>query len=144
MSVLSKRLLKKLSQELFDYVENVRNIEKLEKSVTDLSKKFENITDDFKKVSGELTETKEELSRLRKENLDINVRLTKMEIKTNNVVQYSRRECLELQEVPTSISDQDLGENVVQVLSLTGVSMKQDDVVQCHRHRKKTHYCQQI
>ena len=61
--VLIKSQLKKLShKELLDYAEKVGNIEKLEKSVTDLSKKFDNITDEFKKVSEELKETKEELS----------------------------------------------------------------------------------
>ena len=62
-----------------------------------------------------------------------------MEIVTNNVAQYSCRECLEIQKVLTSICDQDLGEKVIQVLSLTGVSINQDDIVQCHRLKKKTH-----
>ena len=78
--------------------------------------------------------------RIRAENLDINkARLTRMEIVTNNVAQYSRYECLEIHEVPTSICDQDLGEKVIQVLSLTGVSINQDDIVQCHRLKKKIH-----
>ena len=104
--------------------------------MTDLSKKFDDITDEFKKVSEELKETKEELSRIRAENSDIKARLTEMEIMTNNVAQYSSRECLELHEVPTSISDQDLGDKVVQVLSLKGVSINQNDIVQCHRLKK--------
>ena len=60
-----------------DYAKKVRNIEKLEKTVTDLYKKFGNIADEFKKVSEELKETKEEISRIRAKNLDINARLTK-------------------------------------------------------------------
>ena len=36
-------------------------------------------------------------------------------------------------------SDQDLGEKVVQVLSLTGVSINQDDIVKYHTLKKKTH-----
>ena len=60
-----------------------------------------------------------------------------MEIVSNNIAQYSCRECLELHKVPTSIGDQDLGEKVAQVLSLTGVSINQDDIVQCNR--LKTH-----
>ena len=105
--------------------------------MTDLSKKFDNITNELKKVSEELKETKEELSQIRAENLDIKARWTKMEIVTNKVAQYSPCECLELQEVPTSMSDQDLGKKVVQVLSLTGVSINQDDIVQYHRLKKK-------
>ena len=107
--------------------------------MTHLSKKFDNITNELKKVSEELKETKEELSQIRAENLDIKARWTKMEIVTKKVAQYSPRECLELQEVPTSMSDQDLGKKVVQVLSLTGVSINQDDIVQYHRLKKKAH-----
>ena len=44
---------------------------------------------------------------------------------------------LELHKVPISISDQDLGERVVQVLFLTGVSINQDYIVQCHILKKK-------
>ena len=46
-----------------------------------------------------------------------------MEIVTNDVAQYSRCECLELHKVLTSVGDQDIREKVVQVLSLTGVSI---------------------
>ena len=62
-----------------------------------------------------------------------------MEIVINNVAQYCRREYLELHKGLTSISDQGLGEKGGQVLSLTGVSINQDDIVQCHRLKQKTH-----
>ena len=69
----------------------------------------------------------------RAENLDIKVQLTEVAIVTNNFALYSCHECFELYKVLTSISDQDLGEKVVQILSFTGVSINQDDIVQCHR-----------
>ena len=116
---------------MLDCAGKVGNIEKLEKSVTNLSKKFDNTTDKFKKVSEELKETKEELSRTRVKKLEIKARLNKMEIVTNNVAHHS--------EVSTSKNEQDLGEKVVLVSSLTGVSIKQDDIVQCHRLKKKTY-----
>ena len=62
--------------------------------MTDLSKKFDNITNEFKKVSKEVKATKIELSEIRAGNLNIKARLTKIEIVTNNVTQYSRRECV--------------------------------------------------
>lgn len=65
-------------------------------------------------------------------------RFTKMEIVTNSIAQYSRRKCLELHEVTTSISDQDLGEKVVKALSLIEVSIRQDDIVQFRRPKNKT------
>ena len=61
MPVLTKRQLKKLSQEeLLDYAEKVGNIKK---SVIDLNSKFDNITNKFKMVSDELRETKAERTR---------------------------------------------------------------------------------
>ena len=94
---------------MLDYAEKVGNIEKLEKLVTDLSEKFDNITNRFTKISKELKETKEVLSQTREKTLEIKAQLTKMEIMTNNVAHYSCCECLELHKVPTSVSDQDLG-----------------------------------
>ena len=37
------------------------------------------------------------------------------------------------------LRDQDLAENVLHILSLTQVSIKQDNIAQYHRPRKKTH-----
>ena len=48
--------------------------------MNDLCKKFNNITDEFKKIGEGLKETKEELSQIRAENLGFKVQLTKMEI----------------------------------------------------------------
>ena len=65
-------------------------------------------------VSDELRDTKEELAQVRRESLETKTRLTKIEILTNNAIQYSFFECLELHvelhEIPTSIRHQDLGE----------------------------------
>lgn len=62
-----------------------------------------------------------------------------MEPFTNKIAQYSRRKSLELHEIPTSISDQDLGEKFLRILHLTQVSIKQEDIVQYHKPRKKSH-----
>ena len=59
MPVLTKSQLKKLSQEeLLDYAKKGGNIEKLEKPVTDLSKKWDTISDEFKKITEELKKPK--------------------------------------------------------------------------------------
>ena len=67
--------------------------------------------------------------RITVENLDIKAQLTKMEIVTNNITQYSHHECLELRNVLTSISGQELEVKLVQVLPLPGVSINQDDTM---------------
>ena len=112
------------------YAEEVDNTEK---SVIDLNTKFDNITNEFKMVSDELGETREELTHLRRKNVEIKTELTEMEIFTNNITQYSRRGSLKLHEIPTSIGDHDLGEKVAHILSLARISIKQEEY---HRFRK--------
>ena len=67
-----------------DHAKKVGNKENLEKLVTDLSKGFDNIMDEFKKVSEKLEETKEGLLQTREKKLVIQAQLTKMEIVTKN------------------------------------------------------------
>ena len=69
-------------------------------------------------VSDELRDTQEGLTQVRQESLETKTRSTKIEILTNNAVQYSFCECLELHEIPTSIRHQDLGEKGGQNLPL--------------------------
>ena len=70
-------------------------------------------------VSDELRDTKEELTQVRQENVETKASLAKIEMLTNNAVQYSFCECLELHvelhEIPTSIRHQDLGEKGGQI-----------------------------
>ena len=80
-----KKSAKKLSkEELLDHAKKVGNKENLEKLVTDLSKGFDNIMDEFKKVSEKLKETKDGLLQTREKKLVIQAQLTKMEIVTKN------------------------------------------------------------
>ena len=51
--------------------------------------------------------------------------------------QYSRRECKELHKMSTSIRNQDLRKEVGQILTLIGVSVKQEELPQCPRIKKK-------
>ena len=69
-------------------------------------------------MSDELRDTKEELAQVRQDSSETKTRLTKIEILTNNAVQYSSCGCLELHEIPTSIRHQDLGEKGGQNLPL--------------------------
>ena len=51
--------------------------------------------------------------------------------------QYHRRESVEVNPVPTSISDEELELNICQALSLTGHEVKPDGLQACYRLKKK-------
>ena len=51
--------------------------------------------------------------------------------------QYHRRESVEVNPVPPSISNEELEMNICKALSLTGHEIKPDDLQACHRLSKK-------
>ena len=52
-------------------------------------------------------------------------------------VQCTRRECLEIAGIPTSIPQQNLEENVCQIFEAIGISVDKNDIDDCHRLRDK-------
>ena len=60
-----------------------------------------------------------------------------MERNAVNNAQYHRRESLEINSVPTSISDEVLESNICKALSLTGHEVTPDDLQACRRLKKK-------
>ena len=64
-------------------------------------------------------------------------RITQLERSNLSNPQYNRRETLEINPVPSGISDDVLEQSVCQALSLTGISVELDDLQACHRMRKK-------
>ena len=61
------------------------------------------------------------------------------QLKRNNLNndQYSRRETLDINPVPSDIASDVLEQSVCQMLSLTGISVEPDDLQVCHHMRKK-------
>ena len=51
--------------------------------------------------------------------------------------QYSRRECLEIAGIPTSIPQQSREEKVSQIFEAIGISVDKNDIDDCHRLRDK-------
>ena len=47
--------------------------------------------------------------------------------------QYSRRECLEITGIPSSVSDKGLDEVVCKTITKAGVDITADDIEDCHR-----------
>ena len=60
-----------------------------------------------------------------------------MERNAVNNAQYHRRESLEINSVPTSISDEVLESNICKALSLTGHEVTPDNLQACHHLKKK-------
>ena len=63
--------------------------------------------------------------------------ITQLECNNLNNAQYTRRETLETNPVPSDIADDVLKQPVCQASSLTGIPVEPDDLQACHCMRKK-------
>ena len=63
--------------------------------------------------------------------------ITQLECNNLNNAQYTRRETLEINSVPSDIADDILEQSVCQAISLTGILVELDDLEAWHRMRKK-------
>ena len=63
--------------------------------------------------------------------------ITQLECNNLNNAQYTRRETLEINSVPSDIADDVLEQSVCQAISLTGILVELDDLKAWHRMRKK-------
>ena len=64
-------------------------------------------------------------------------RVVQLERNAVTNAQYHRRESVEVNPVPPSISDEELELNICKALSLTGHEVKPDDLQACHRLKEK-------
>ena len=71
-----------------------------------------------------------ETQRLR---MKVNNLENKVEINENHLEQYGRRNNLEITEIPDDVSDENLKEKVIQVLSEIQVNVSSSDIEACHR-----------
>ena len=71
-----------------------------------------------------------ETQRLR---MKVNNLENKVEINENHLEQYGRRNNLEITEIPDDVSDKNLKEKVIQVLSEIQVNVSSSDIEACHR-----------
>ena len=74
-----------------------------------------------------------ETQRLR---MKVNNLENKVEINENHLEQYGRRNNLEITEIPDDVSDENLKEKVIQVLSEIQVNVSSSDIEACHRTGK--------
>ena len=64
-------------------------------------------------------------------------RVVQLERNAVTNAQYHRRESVEVNPIPPSISDEELELNIYEALSLTGNEVKPNDLQACHRLKKK-------
>ena len=125
--VLTRAQLDSLSKE--ELVEEFLKFSNITDQLQSLTKQFDDFIEKYNIFHSELLVSKNCNSLLLNciVNLDSNA--------LNNA-QYIRSEVLEINPVPQSISNDELEQSVCHVLSLTGTTVKPDDIHVCHRMNK--------
>ena len=120
--------LENLSKE--ELVQELITIDEITSKISDLTNRFDDFLRRFEVVSSDIAITKN-CNRLLTEGV------VQLETNAFTNAQYHRRESVEVNPVPPSISDEELEMNICKALSLTGHEVKQDDLQACHRLKKK-------
>ena len=129
--VQTRSQLENLSKE--ELIEELTTVEDITSKLSDLSNRFDDFLRRFEVVSTDLAITRN-CHRLLTE------RVVQLERNAVTNAQYHRRESVEVNPVPPSISDEELELNIckaLSLLSLTGHEVKPDDLEACHRLKKK-------
>ena len=119
------RMLKK---DLVDIVLTLQN--KLKSANEEVLVEIRKLNDNFVKLESDLCITKNTNSLLQKRVIDL-----ERECWAN--AQYSRRECLELVGIPTSLSHDSLEDTVLKVFNKIGCQIEKHNVEACHRISSK-------
>ena len=98
--------------------------------IEELIKRFDNLLRRFEVVSSDLAIARN-CNRLLTE------RVIQLERNAVKNAQYHRRESVEVNPVPPSISDEELEVNICKALSITRLEVQPDDLQACHRLKRK-------
>ena len=132
MAALTEESLNKLSKT--DLVALAVNLQdKMETMKSNLNEKVSNLTEEVQKLNTNFELLKSDFSATRIENNSLNERLIALERQCWANAQYSRRECLEITGIPSSVSDKDLEEVVCKAITKAGVDITPDNIEDCHR-----------
>ena len=120
--------MENLSKE--ELIEELIIVDDITSKISDLTNRFDDFLRRFEVVSSDLAITR-----------NCNRLLTKRVVQLeNNAVtnaQYHRRESVEVNPIPPSISDEELELNICEALSLTGNEVKPNGLQACHRLKEK-------
>ena len=132
MAAITEESLIKLS--ITDLVALAVNLQdKMETMKSNLNEKVSNLTEKVQKLNTNLELLKSDFSATRIENNSLNERLIALERQCWANAQYSRRECLEITGIPSSVSDKDLDEVVCKAITKAEVDITANDTEDCHR-----------
>ena len=120
--------MENLSKE--ELIEELITFDDITSKISDLTNRFDDFLRRFEVVSSDLAIAKN-CNRLLTE------RVVQLERNSVTNTQCHRRESVEVNPVPPSISDEELELNIFKVLSLTGHEVKPDDLQACHRLKQK-------
>ena len=104
--------------------------DEIKATIESLKDEVKEMNTNFKKFEADVSIAKTVSNLLTKKSVDI-------ERQSWANARYSRRECLELAGIPTSIPQQNLEEKVCQIFEAIGVSVHKNDIDDCHRLRDK-------
>ena len=126
--VWTRSQLENLSKE--ELIEELITVDDITSKISDLTNRFDDFLRRFEVVSSDLAITRN-CNRL------LTKRVVQLESNAVTNAQYHRRESVEVNPIPPSISDEELELNICEALSLTGNEVKPNDLQACHRLKKK-------
>ena len=132
MAALTEESLNKLSKtDLVEFAVNLQD--KMETMKSNRNEKVSNLTEEVQKLNTNFELLKSDFSATRTERNSLNEKLIALERQCWVNAQYSRRECLEITGIHSSVSDRDLEEVVCKAITKAGVDITADDIEDCHR-----------
>ena len=126
--VRTKSQLENLSKE--ELIEELIIVDDITSKISDLTNRFDDFWRKFEVVSADLVITRN-CNRLLTE------RAIQLERNAVTNAQYRRRESVEVNPIPPSITDEELELNISEAFSLTGHEVTPNDLQACHRLKKK-------
>ena len=120
--------MENLSKE--ELIEELITVDDITSKISDLTNQFDDFLRKFEVVSSDLAITRN-CNRLLTE------RVVQSERNAVTNAYYHRRESVEVNPIPPSISDEELELNICKALSLTGHEVKPNHLQACHRLKKK-------
>ena len=113
-----------------ELIEELIIVDDITSKISDLTNRFDDFLRRFEVVSSDL-------AIIRNCNRLLTERVVQLERNAVTNAQYHRRESVEVNPIPPSISDEELELNIYEALSLTGNEVKPNDLQACHRLKKK-------
>ena len=115
-----------------------QNVDVCEK-ISALSSKVDSLTEQNKKLESQVLVTENTSSVLEKNFSNCQKDIVKLEKKLHQMEQYSRRECLEITGIPSTVNNNSLEQYLIEnIFKKIDVNIGKRDIAACHRLRDST------